>query len=392
MIFAFADSSHVTSLFRNTPSSCSAMKPKLSLLASILEFFYFWGTTVRYYRHNREKDNFHVQCFDRDNGKHDLIRQVFISRTEVATVQESIATNHHNSMPSFENKRIVFISGGGRGLALQAVKILLTEERDQIVIAGVRSVEASKRAIQELVPSIAEGNLLEVVAFDLTDKASIEKAAQHVESTYGRLDVLISSAAIATSDARTIFATNIYGTAIADEAFIPLLEKSRDAHLVEVTSGLASLCLGAVPPQTKEKFDRDDISHDEFEQLVQDYYNAAEKNDYATLYGDAHAKFYGDYGMSKMFLNVYARALAQKIKSKEKSEILKGISLSLVCPGYCATDLTYHQGPRSAEDGARSILTSTRVPISQTGQAWTYGHHLPFSVTTVEYDELVAKC
>ncbi|PRP75026.1 hypothetical protein PROFUN_07419 [Planoprotostelium fungivorum] len=282
----------------------------------------------------------------------------------------------HNSMPSFENKRIVFISGGGRGLALQAVKILLTEERDQVVIAGVRSVETSKRVIQELVPSIAEGNLLEVIAFDLTDKASIEKAAQHVESTYGRLDVLISSAAIATSDARTIFATNIFGTAIADEAFIPLLEKSRDAHLVEVTSGLASLCLGAVPPQTKEKFDRDDISHDEFEQLVQDYYAAADKNDYTTLYGDAHAKFYGDYGMSKMFLNVYARALAQKIKPK----------------GYCATDLTYHQGPRSAEDGARSILTSTRVPISQTGKGWTYGHSLPFSVTTAEYDELVAKC
>ncbi|PRP75014.1 hypothetical protein PROFUN_07407 [Planoprotostelium fungivorum] len=279
-------------------------------------------------------------------------------------------------MPSFENKRIVFISGGGRGLALQAVKILLTEERDQVVIAGVRSVETSKRVIQELVPSIAEGNLLEVIAFDLTDKASIEKAAQHVESTYGRLDVLISSAAIATSDARTIFATNIFGTATADEAFIPLLEKSRDAHLVEVTSGLASLCLGAVPPQTKEKFDRDDISHDEFEQLVQDYYAAADKNDYTTLYGDAHAKFYGDYGMSKMFLNVYARALAQKIKPK----------------GYCATDLTYHQGPRSAEDGARSILSSTRVPISQTGKAWTYGHSLPFSVTTAEYDELVAKC
>ncbi|PRP75336.1 hypothetical protein PROFUN_05647 [Planoprotostelium fungivorum] len=294
-------------------------------------------------------------------------------------------------MTSFDNKRIVFISGGGRGLALQAVKILLTEEKDQIVIAGVRSVEAGRQAIEALVPTPAEGNVLEVVPFDLTDKATIDKAAQYVQyvshdivtplipnrSTYGRLDVLINCAAIANyGDFRATFSTNIYGTANSDDAFIPLLEKSKDAHLVEVSSALGSSCLGAVPPQTKKMFDRDDVSREEFDGLVQDYYTAAETKDY-TPYGNAPTDFYGHYGMSKMFLNVYARALARKIQPK-------GISLSLVCPGYCATDLNQHQGVRSAEDGARSILTSTRVPLSQTGQAWTYGKLLPFSLPAVE--------
>jgi NAD(P)-dependent dehydrogenase (short-subunit alcohol dehydrogenase family) len=46
----------------------------------------------------------------------------------------------------------------------------------------------------------------------------------------------------------------------------------------------------------------------------------------------------------------------------------QGISVNAVCPGYCATDLNDHTGPRSPEQGAQIVLKQALTPERGTGR------------------------
>ena len=87
----------------------------------------------------------------------------------------------------------------------------------------------------------------------MTDEASIKAAVAHVEKEFRRLDVLVNNAGIVShnpnllENLRATFETNAFGPAVMTEAFLPLLEKGRDARLVYVSSGLGSLGLRADP-------------------------------------------------------------------------------------------------------------------------------------------------
>jgi NAD(P)-dependent dehydrogenase (short-subunit alcohol dehydrogenase family) len=86
-----------------------------------------------------------------------------------------------------------------------------------------------------------------LIQLDVTDQESITAAAEFVEKQHGRLDILINNAGIipkATSlinNLREVFETNIFGTAVVTEDFTPLLEKSKYARLIYVTSDLGSI-------------------------------------------------------------------------------------------------------------------------------------------------------
>lgn len=94
------------------------------------------------------------------------------------------------------------------------------------------------------------------IQIDVTSDASVDAAAAHVESTYGRLDVLVNNAGISghahTSSRdglRAILATNVVGALSTTEAFLPLIMNSTSAHrrLVFVSSSLGSITEAADP-------------------------------------------------------------------------------------------------------------------------------------------------
>lgn len=86
-----------------------------------------------------------------------------------------------------------------------------------------------------------------LIQLDVTDLESIEAAASFVEKEYGRLDVLVNNAGIIArttplvKELREGFETNTIGPALVTEAFKPLLEKSKNARLIYVTSDLGSI-------------------------------------------------------------------------------------------------------------------------------------------------------
>jgi NAD(P)-dependent dehydrogenase (short-subunit alcohol dehydrogenase family) len=151
-------------------------------------------------------------------------------------------------------KPIVLITGANTGLGLAAVKALCQSSTGYEILVGSRSVQRGEEAISTVkaeVPNTASS--LSVAQVDIASDESIEKAANHVSSQYGRLDVLVNNAGasldteaqagkLTTRDAwNKTWDVNVSGTQIMTEAFIPLLLKSADPRLIFITSGTASL-------------------------------------------------------------------------------------------------------------------------------------------------------
>ena len=97
------------------------------------------------------------------------------------------------------------------------------------------------------------------IAIDVSDSASIKKAAAQVESDFGRLDILVNNAGIMTDDRakkaseqtletwRKTFDTNVFGLIATTQAFLPLLRKSDAGRIVNLSSILGSIEFHATP-------------------------------------------------------------------------------------------------------------------------------------------------
>ncbi len=116
-------------------------------------------------------------------------------------------------------------------------------EAGHAVLVGARDPERGQAAADRLGARF--------VAIDVTDDASVARAALDVESHEGRIDVLINNAGIGGSqsaadeltgaDAAGIFDVNVAGVVRVTHAFLPLLRRSDSPRVVNVSSGMGSL-------------------------------------------------------------------------------------------------------------------------------------------------------
>jgi hypothetical protein len=102
--------------------------------------------------------------------------------------------------------------------------------------------------LNDIKQSIDPKNTLSTLQLDVTDHASINKAAAAVRDQHGHLDVLINNAGIApegpnlTEMFENTFATNVFGPVHVSAAFRPLLLASaHGAYSVYVSSVVGSL-------------------------------------------------------------------------------------------------------------------------------------------------------
>ncbi len=142
--------------------------------------------------------------------------------------------------------KIALISGANRGIG-KAITIELLEKGAAKVYAGARKVES----LNDLVSKY--GDRLIPVTLDVTNDASIEKAAQGIDS----LDILVNNAGIfalggilsseAVSSLKENLDVNVWGLIKLTNAVFPQLGKSKESAIINISSvaGLGNMPMAA---------------------------------------------------------------------------------------------------------------------------------------------------
>jgi NAD(P)-dependent dehydrogenase (short-subunit alcohol dehydrogenase family) len=160
--------------------------------------------------------------------------------------------------------KYVLITGASTGLGLAAA--LHLAEQGFHVLAGVRKEEDGAKLASEC-PS---GRLAPII-LDVTDEGTIAKAAISIAKTVGGNGLwgLVNNAGICVSAPlecvssdllRKQLEVNLIGQLAVTRAFLPLLRKSNQARLVNVTSGLGKVAVPYLGAYSAAQFGKEAIS------------------------------------------------------------------------------------------------------------------------------------
>ena len=241
-----------------------------------------------------------------------------------------------------------------------------------VVCLGCRDEQRGQAAVSMLK---AEGCNVTFCRLDINDQTSVAAFANAVNATYGGLDILVNNAAVAykgrdptpfAQQARPTIRTNYYGTLAVCEALIPLMRNG--GRVVNVAS--MSGPLRQFPRRAHDRILAPDFSRAELCSLVDNFVETAEKG----LHGRAGWPN-TCYGVSKAALNALTRILAREVAPRDilgegrsvAVDVLEphkltavvrcGVAVNSCCPGWCATDMSSHSGPKvcdmSASEGRR---------------------------------------
>lgn len=216
-------------------------------------------------------------------------------------------------------KKTVLITGANKSIGFETARQLLAQ--GYFVYIGSRDRARGDAAVKQLND---EGYAdAEVLVIDVTSQASVNAAAAELESKIAQLDVLINNAGIpgifpqeaslvTQENIRTVFDTNFFGVIQTTQAFLPLLKKSPEPRIVNVSSDLGSL----------------------------GYHTNPEWRHYDVKLTA--------YCSSKTALNAYTVMLAYELRDT-------AFKVNSVNPGYTATDFNNHTGYKTVEEGAEPI-------------------------------------
>ncbi|RIJ69448.1 SDR family NAD(P)-dependent oxidoreductase [Nakamurella silvestris] len=212
------------------------------------------------------------------------------------------------------------ITGANKGLGKETARRLVAA--GHTVWIGSRDESRGRAAAEELGAR--------AVLLDVTDDVSVAAAAASIGSA-GGLDVLVNNAGVeprlagnviptpldeTADDVLRTFATNVFGIVRVTQAFLPLLQLSARAVVVNVSSGLGSLG-GLADPASFTHF-------------------------YQGL----------SYPSSKAAVNALTIQFAKA---------LPGIRFNAVDPGYTDTDLNGGTGTQTVEEGAEIIVRLAQI-------------------------------
>ncbi|WP_329566280.1 SDR family NAD(P)-dependent oxidoreductase [Kitasatospora sp. NBC_01266] len=208
---------------------------------------------------------------------------------------------------------VAVVTGGNRGIGLETCR--------QLAALGHQVVLTSRDAAKGRAAARRIGGEVEAYELDVTSVAGAEALAGHLTARYGRLDVLVNNAAINYDtwqrvsgadlvQVRQTAETNVYGPWQLVQALLPLLRASRQARIVNVSSGGGAIDgMGAGTPA---------------------------------------------YSITKLALNGLTLMLAADLRQD-------GILVNAVCPGWVATDMG-GSGGRPVADGAAGVVWAATLP------------------------------
>jgi NAD(P)-dependent dehydrogenase (short-subunit alcohol dehydrogenase family) len=205
------------------------------------------------------------------------------------------------------------VTGANRGIGRETARQLA--ERGHEVIVSARDEDKAREAAEAI-----GGRPLQL---DVSDPASIERAAAAVAQDPGSLDVLVNNAGIGSDfgvsgtdpdfDAlQRALDTNFFGAYRLAVALLPLLRRSEHARVVNVSSGMGGITeMGGWSP---------------------------------------------GYRVSKAALNAMTRILSTELEGD-------GIKVNSACPGFVATDMGSQFGAtKPVEDAASGVVWLATLP------------------------------
>jgi short-subunit dehydrogenase len=136
--------------------------------------------------------------------------------------------------------KVIVVTGAGNGVG-RAVTLEALRRG-----ARVAAVDISAAGLEETTQLAEAGERLSMHPLDITDKAAVEALPAEVTARHGAVDGLIHCAAIIQpfekvkdlDDAaiERVFRVNWWGTLYLDRAFLPVLLKRPEGHIVNVSS------------------------------------------------------------------------------------------------------------------------------------------------------------
>lgn len=203
-------------------------------------------------------------------------------------------------------KKIILITGANRGIGKEIAR-QMTELNWQVIVAA-RNLKAAQEVCEQI------GHEAFALHLDVNKEDTVRAAEETVIQKFGRIDVLVNNAAIMGNSAMRSFdlpeienamSTNFIGPIRTSKYFLPLLKKSEDARIINLSSGMGEL---------------------------------------NSLRSDG----YGAYRLSKTSLNAFTILLAAELESTVK--------VFAMCPGWVQTDMGGKGAPRPVAKGAETAI------------------------------------
>ncbi|KAG6823423.1 hypothetical protein H0H92_010273 [Tricholoma furcatifolium] len=213
------------------------------------------------------------------------------------------------------------LAGSNTGIGFELVRLLA--QKGHTVYIASRNEAAGQKAHSQLKD---EGLNVKLVQLDITDIKSVVAAKDTIEKAEGRLDVLVNNAGVGFLDkgqdqnaltvsldlVRQACEPNLFGLIQTTQTFVPLLRKSPQAVILNVSTDMAS-----------------------------NTYMASGKADYLHVVA---------YNTSKAAANSYTIALAFELKKE-------GIKVNAVTPGFTSSKLNgFREGGKTLQQGAEVLL------------------------------------
>jgi short-subunit dehydrogenase len=136
--------------------------------------------------------------------------------------------------------KVIVITGGGNGIGRELVLLLVSKG------ARVAAVDIDATALKETVKLAGDSSKISTHVVNITDRAAVEKLPAEVVKIHGTVDGLINNAGIIQKfvkindldyqDIERVMKVNLYGVIHMTKAFLPILLKRPEAHIVNVSS------------------------------------------------------------------------------------------------------------------------------------------------------------
>lgn len=220
---------------------------------------------------------------------------------------------------------VVLVTGGNSGIGYEVVRILA--QKGMTVYLGSRDAAKGEAAAAEL----ASAGDIRPIRIDMTEIDSFQPALDRIERDHGRLDVLVNNAGIALQgtspeNIERVFQTNLHGPVLFTQMSVPLLRRSANARVVNVSSGSGRFAF-------------------------------LQKNDYLK---DVPTHTAYAYCVSKTGLNAATVMFATALEKD-------GIKVNACNPGLVTTKLSGMKGKTPAEGAAVIVRLATEGPGGPTG-------------------------